>query len=119
VPEHGFGPNTPGRVATVERVPTFGKLSKMQLACAMLLGLGKSYREIGEALHITESTVKYYIDIAASKIPGDLPSKARVVAWVRGASLDVLEGKSLTHEVVRLSRGRSPLLAVAEAAANH
>lgn len=101
----------------VTRVPTYGKLSRMQLACAVLLGLGKSYREIGEALKIEPTTVKYYLDLAARKIPGDLPAKARVMAWVRGASIDVLEGKSLTEEVVRLSRGRSPLLAVAEAAA--
>ncbi len=112
-----FGPNTPDRVLVIERVPTYQPLSDMQFLCAVLLGVGRSYSEIGKELHIAVSTVKQHVDVAASRIPGDLPAKARVVAWVRGASLEVLEGRALAYEMLRLSRGRSPLLAVAEAAA--
>jgi hypothetical protein len=34
--------------------------------------------------------VEYHIAHAAVKIPGDLPRTARVVAWFRGASMQVL-----------------------------
>lgn len=113
-----FGINTPDRVHVVERVPTYNRLSEMQFAVATLLGMGQSYKDIGTQLHIAVSTVKQHVDVAASRIPGDLPAKMRVVAWVRGASIDVLEGRSLSLEVMRRSRGRSPLLAVAEATAS-
>lgn len=112
-----FGPNTPDRVLTIERVPTYQPLSPMQFLVAVLVGVGWSYRQVAKELKIEVSTVRMHLNVAASRIPGDLPAKARVVAWVRGASLDVLEGRALSHEMLRLSRGRSPHLAVAEAAA--
>lgn len=111
-----FGPHTQRNVFAVERVPTYVPLSPMQFLCAVLVGVGRSYKEIAAELKIEVSTVRMHINVAASRIPGDLPAKARVVAWARGATLEVLEGRDLNYEMLRLSRGRSPLLAVAEAA---
>lgn len=73
----------------------------MQYAVACLLGIGQSYDEIAAALHIKRGMVRSHIHEANKKIPGNLPAKAKLVAWVRGASLDVLEGTTLYAEFMR------------------
>ncbi len=83
------------------RVLPSAPLSPMQYAVTVLLGLGKSHPEIAEELHITVDTVRWHMRYAAGKIPGDLPREAKLVAWVRGASLDVLEGLTLRGEFMR------------------
>lgn len=90
----------------IERVATMERLTDMEMLVAILLGLNKSYADVARELQVEVSTIKTHADRAAAKIPGDLPSQARVVVWVRGATLDVLEGRSLAYEVVR--RGQGP-----------
>lgn len=85
----------------MDRVTPKTPLSRMQFAVALLLGLGHSHAEIGELLHIEVTTVRAHMRNAARRIPGDLSRELRLVAWVRGASLDVLEGRTLKYEFVR------------------
>lgn len=73
-------------------------LSPMQFAVANLLGIGLSHAEIAAELHISISNVRSHMRHAAERVPGDLPREAKLVAWVRGATLDVLEGVTLRGE---------------------
>ena len=73
----------------------------MQYAVTVLLGIGMSHTEIAEELHIAVSNVRSHMRFAAAKIPGDLPREAKLVAWVRGATLDVLEGVTIRGEFMR------------------
>lgn len=70
----------------------------MQFAVATLLGVGLSHAEIAETLHISVTSVRAHMRFAAHKIPGDLPRESKLVAWVRGATLDVLRGTTLRGE---------------------
>src|SRR3982751_2588773 len=83
------------------RVPPLAPLSPMQYAVTMLLGVGYSHKEIAETLSISVSMVRSHMREALAKIPGDLPREARLVAWVRGATLDVLEGTTIRAEFMR------------------
>lgn len=85
----------------MDRVTPLKPLSPMQYAVACLLGIGQSFDEIAAALHIKRGMVRSHIREANRKLPGDLPAKAKLVAWVRGASLDVLEGTTLRAEFLR------------------
>lgn len=85
----------------MERAPTASPVTDMQFVIAVLLGLGLSHAAIAEQLKITLSTVRDHMRRLAARIPGDLTMETKIVAWVRGASLDVLEGKTLRFEVMR------------------
>ena len=85
----------------MERVVPKAPLTPMQFTVATLLGIGKSHGEIAELLHITVPNVRAHMRFAAAKLPGDLPRQTKLVAWVRGASLDVLEGIMLRGEMMR------------------
>lgn len=85
----------------MERATPSRPLTPMQLAIAGLAGVNLSHAQIATELHITVGTVRYHINRAAKKLPGDLPAEQRVVAWMRGATLDVLEGRSLRFEMMR------------------
>ncbi len=45
---------------------------------------GMTYRQLGEALRVSERTAKNHIKNAGGKIPGDLPLRLKVVNWYRG-----------------------------------
>lgn len=97
----------------MERAPTTKPLSPMQTVVGTLAALGLSHEEIRKELHLGSlRTVRYHLNEAAKRIPGDLPAEQRVVAWMRGASLDVLEGKTLRFEVMR--DGRAAQLAASQ-----
>ena len=91
----------------MERVPTTRPLTPIQLVIATLAGVNLSHATIAAELHITVGTVRYHINRAAKKVPGDLPAEQRIVAWVRGATLDVLEGKTLRFEIMRDAQAAS------------
>lgn len=93
----------------VVRVPTIGRLSDMQYVVTSLVGINLNYRQIAAELSIEPSTAKYHAEEAAKKIPGDLPTQAKLAAWVRGASLDVLEGRNLWYQVVARRRLDQPI----------
>ncbi len=85
---------------TVERVSLPKPLSPMQRVVVTLLGLGHTTEQIAAHLHIAHYTVRYHVAEAAKKIPGDLPRNAKVIAWARGAPLDVLDGSGLRRQVL-------------------
>lgn len=86
----------------MERVPPIKPLSPMQRVVATLAALGMSHEQMRHELGgITIRAVRYHLYEAAKRIPGDLPAEAKVVAWARGATLDVLEGRTLRFEVMR------------------
>lgn len=91
----------------MDRVTPRAPLSPMQYAVTTLLGVGLSHASIAETLHISVSNVRSHMRFAAAKIPGDLPREMKLVAWVRGATLDVLTGITLKGEFMdQAQRGR-------------
>lgn len=98
----------------MERVDPLKPITPMQLVIATMLGLKFSHAEIAAELNITVGTVRDHLTHLAKRIPGDLPATARVIAWVRGASLDVLEGRTLRFEIMRDGRAASAELATIE-----
>jgi DNA-binding NarL/FixJ family response regulator len=89
--------------AAMPRVPTSPALSPAQEAVALMLGLGYTYPQIAVELGITERTVRFYAAEAAKRIPGDLPAQQKVVAWVRGAAMEVLDGSLLRSSLAHLA----------------
>jgi DNA-binding CsgD family transcriptional regulator len=88
------------------RVPTVTPLSPMQRMVADLLGIGLTADSVAANLKITRAGVRYHVQSAAKKIPGDLPAQMRVIAWARGASVDVLQGATLKVEVMNAAAER-------------
>jgi hypothetical protein len=92
----------------MDRVPLCRPLTPLQYSIAVLLGLSFTHRKIAAELSVSVATVRSRMRAIAARIPGDLPREQRIIAWVRGASLDVLEGKTLRFEVMRDAQaGRS------------
>jgi len=91
----------------IDRVRLKKPLSPMQEVVAVLIGIGMSPPEIARELHLSVYSVKTYIQLAARKIPGDLPSCARIAAWVRGAPKEVLTGYSL--KAIIMDQGREAM----------
>ena len=89
----------------MDRAPLTAPHSPMQSLVCDFLGLGMTYAELAEELHISPDMVREHTKRAAAKIPGDLPAQMRCIAWARGASLDVLRGMSLRAEVNEKARG--------------
>jgi hypothetical protein len=85
----------------MERAPLREQMTRSQYVVCCLLGIGYSHAQVAEELDISRGTVRHHINAAVKKIPGDLPPVARCVAWVRGASLDVLEGKTHRYEMMK------------------
>lgn len=88
----------------MERVAPVKPLSRTQFVIAILLGLGKSHGEVATELKMKRTTVRAHIRYASKRIPGDLPQELKLVAWVRGATIDVLEGRTLSYEFMRDAR---------------
>lgn len=89
------------------RVPLSEPLTKMQQACALLVANGHNTVAIGVRLGVGCKAVRFHINKAAKKIPGDLPAQMRVVAWVRGATLEVLEGTNTNDDLDELVKKRA------------
>lgn len=88
----------------VTRVVPNKPLTATEYAVAVLIGINRSYDQIAADLEIKKSTVHSHATNASRKLPGDLPNKAKLLAWSRGATLDVLEGRSLRYEVMLRAR---------------
>jgi hypothetical protein len=84
-----------------ERAPTLKPLTPMQYTIAMLVGINRPNAEIATDLHITPGMVRWHINRIAARLAGDLPAKVRVMVWARGATTDVLEGRTLRFEFMR------------------
>ena len=70
-------------------------LTPTQELVAELVVAGKTADEIAERMGIKATTARFHIRSIASKIPGSLPAKGRIVTWWRGASLAVLSGEGV------------------------
>lgn len=95
--------NEPPVVRVVPRSP----LTRAEFTVTILIALNRSYSAIARELNVKVSTVAEHAKNASRKLPGDLPSKTRIMAWARGATLDVLEGRSLRYEVMIASERSS------------
>ena len=82
----------------MKRVQPRKPWSMMQKLVAILVGRGHRYNEIATRLSIAPTTVKYYAEEAARRLPGDLPPKWRLVFWWRGATEEQLEGTAAIGE---------------------
>lgn len=56
---------------------------------AELVARGLYIRQIADALDLERRTVEAYVASAASKLPGDLPPRARLMVWIRGGPREV------------------------------
>lgn len=84
----------------MQRATTRAPLTTMQLLVADLLGIGLSPEHVASELRIGIHGVRFHVNRAAAKIPGDLPAQMKVIAWARGATDDVLCGRTLKAEVI-------------------
>jgi DNA-binding NarL/FixJ family response regulator len=75
---------------TVTRVPLHRPFTPREEHVVNLVAAGLTYHQIGEQLGISVHTVQGHVEQAATKIPGSLPSRARVVIWWRGGTLETL-----------------------------
>lgn len=91
-------------LTTVKRTATFLPVTPMQNVVATLLGIGQSHEEIAVELGVSRGMVRDHINRLAARIPGDLPATARIIVWVRGASIDILEGNTLRFEMMARER---------------
>lgn len=74
----------------MNRVPLRTGLTRREMELVTLIAQGRSNAEIACLLRIRRDSIRTYTRNAASKIPGDLPARARILAWYRGAPLSVL-----------------------------
>jgi hypothetical protein len=72
-----------------------------------MVGMGLNYAEIASRLEISVFTAKRHAEDAAAKVPGNLPAQMKLIMWVRGVSLDALEGSALS---VTIAQGGDPLI---------
>lgn len=83
----------------IERVPLLAPFTPMEGIVAKMLASGQhNWRSIAEHMGCSWRTVKFHGEQAKKKIPGDLPTQLRIVAWYRGASMEVLTGSQTRQE---------------------
>lgn len=69
-----------------KRAPLSQPFTPAEERAVTLLAEGLTYRELAEAIGITERTARAHITNAGAKIPGDQPLQVRVVTWFRGGN---------------------------------
>ena len=74
------------------RAPLKAPLTRAEAAVALLVANGHADADVADQLGHSLNTARFHIKNAAKKIPGDLPAKMKVICWVRGAPLQVLNG---------------------------
>jgi len=81
--------------------------SERQIEVARMLSDGCSLEEIAGALGVKAVTVKYHLHQVATRITSDLPVRARVVLWYRGAPSALLcpsNGAALRRAIIAAKR---------------
>lgn len=81
---------------TVARTACREPLSPTQTAVVKLLAAGRTQKEISADLGCSERAVKFHVDNAAAKVPGDGPPMAKLAYWYRGAAESVLVRREVT-----------------------
>jgi DNA-binding NarL/FixJ family response regulator len=66
-------------VRQLERADAFSDLSKREMQILALVAEGQTNREIADALHLSEKTVRNYVSVILSKL--DLNSRAQAAAY--------------------------------------
>ena len=79
-----------------QRVATLGRITASELKYAMLASYCGTLEGVAFGMGVTRGQAKSSIQRVAAKIPGSLPAMLRVIAWVRGASPEVL-GVGMSH----------------------
>jgi DNA-binding CsgD family transcriptional regulator len=74
------------------RLQPLQPITRRQMAVIAMLSEGWIFKQIATFLGISLRTVRWHTTAAARRIPGDRPPIERVIAWYRGASLEVLTG---------------------------
>lgn len=74
----------------IVRVPLPVPLSAGQLMAVALVADGWSQTEAARMMGIDYATLRTHVHRASAKIPGDLVRNAKLIAWYRGASAEVL-----------------------------
>lgn len=90
----------------IVRLPLPVPLSAGQLMAVALIAAGWSQTEAARMMGIDYATLRTHIDRASVKIPGDLVRNAKLIAWYRGASAEVLgvgQQKSTRQQALRLA----------------
>jgi len=67
-------------------------LSERQLEVVRLLAEGKRHDAIARKMRCTVATVRWHIQEAATRVPGDGHASARLIYWYRGVSREQLVG---------------------------
>lgn len=80
-------------------------LTKAQFKVCELLSTGLSVEQVAAKLKVGTTTVKFHVAEAATRIPGDLPARFKLIAWYRGATRQVLEGFSSPDAALRRALG--------------
>ncbi len=64
--------------------PLVRPFTRKQSAVVQLITHHHTYEAIGRALNMSPATAKAHAEDAAAKIPGTLPTKAKICVWARG-----------------------------------
>ncbi len=72
------------------RQPLARPFTKPQAKVVKLVGQGHSFLECAPLMAMSYRGVLNHARAAAKKIPGDLPLQAKLLAWSRGATKEVL-----------------------------
>lgn len=75
------------------RAPLHEELTRREAQVAELIGRGLSVSQVAEGLGLQRTSALDYVYRVASKIPGDLPQRGKIMAWWRGAEITVLTGR--------------------------
>lgn len=67
-------------------------LSARQLEIVRMLAEGKRHDAIARKMRCKVATVRWHIQEAAMRVPGDGPASSRLIYWYRGASRELLAG---------------------------
>lgn len=74
----------------VVRVPLKRPLSANQMAIAAVIADGWPIRECARLMGAEYETFKSAMEVVALKVPGNLQARSRIMAWYRGAPIEVL-----------------------------
>jgi DNA-binding NarL/FixJ family response regulator len=76
----------------IERLAPSTPLTPRAVRVVALIEAGWTYREIAEMERTTEAGIRALVRRVASRIPGSLESRAKLIVWWRGATIAVLSG---------------------------
>jgi hypothetical protein len=76
----------------VVRAPLSEPFTELEMAIADMIARCMNYQAIAEEFCVNHHTIKWRAQLAAAKVPGDLPVQVKLCMWYRGASIESLRG---------------------------